>query len=364
MRRQRDVLDAEIAAVESGASTSLDSAAVLDRYQHFSSTARELLADFREVEGNFRRLDRDARAKITAWDGPKGDLLGELVGDRQTIAASDQGRSFQAFYDFLLSPERHQELDALLRTVAELPARPADRRLRYVHHDWFDAAERTQQMVRQLSEQPRRVVELLRNIERTAVTVRPQADVRSFIELDAVSPQVILPFERPLYEPAAAMALDSVPTEEGVDDLERADELALHAKAVTLAGQIRSSDARHEKDDRFRIDDRTRWVLGCGLYLRQIDVPCVDTKFIAAQRDVLAALLDLLLPGDAVDDRHSRATGFAFRYGFAEPAPLVRMRVGDGFADPAGVSDIGMRLEQERISWSYSLAALTAAGVV
>ncbi|MEI2778613.1 MAG: DUF3375 family protein [Tetrasphaera sp.] len=149
------------------------------------------------------------------------------------------------------------------------PAWLADCRLRYVHHDWFDAAERTQQMVRQLSKQPRRflgdavwlenrrVVELLRNIERTAVTLRPQADVRSFIELDAVAPQVILPFERPLYEPAAAMALDSVPTEEGVDDLERADELALHAKAVTLAGQISSSDARHEKDDRFRIDDRT-----------------------------------------------------------------------------------------------------------
>ncbi|HET8600500.1 MAG TPA: ATP-binding protein [Segeticoccus sp.] len=35
-----------------------------------------------------------------------------------------------------------------------------------------------------------------------------------------------------------------------------------HRRAVTLAGQVKSGDGRHEKDDRFRIDDRTRWVLG------------------------------------------------------------------------------------------------------
>ncbi|MEI2778161.1 MAG: ATP-binding protein [Tetrasphaera sp.] len=39
-------------------------------------------------------------------------------------------------------------------------------------------------------------------------------------------------------------------------------ELRTHARAVTRAGQVKSGDGRHEKDDRFRIDDRTRWVLG------------------------------------------------------------------------------------------------------
>ncbi len=36
----------------------LDGTAVRDRYQQFSVTARELLADFRQVEENFRKLDR------------------------------------------------------------------------------------------------------------------------------------------------------------------------------------------------------------------------------------------------------------------------------------------------------------------
>jgi uncharacterized protein YPO0396 len=55
------------------------------------------------------------------------------------------------------------------------------------------------------------------------------------------------------------------------------DELALHfdydcadslaqfqnaSRAITLEGQIKHSGARHEKDDRRRVDDRSRWVLG------------------------------------------------------------------------------------------------------
>ena len=33
-------------------------------------------------------------------------------------------------------------------------------------------------------------------------------------------------------------------------------------KAITKAGQVKGSGGRHEKDDRFRIDDRSRYVLG------------------------------------------------------------------------------------------------------
>ena len=56
----------------------LDSAGQRDRYQQFADLARELLADFREVEANFRALDRDMRERIAAWDGSKGELLDEM----------------------------------------------------------------------------------------------------------------------------------------------------------------------------------------------------------------------------------------------------------------------------------------------
>lgn len=100
LHRRRDELDAEIAAVEAGIVTVMDATGVRDRYQQLSTTARELLSDFREVEENFRLLDRAAREKIAAWDGSKGELLAELVGSRSEIAGSDQGRSFQSFLRF------------------------------------------------------------------------------------------------------------------------------------------------------------------------------------------------------------------------------------------------------------------------
>ena len=44
--------------------------------------------------------------------------------------------------------------------------------------------------------------------------------------------------------------------------VEHPADLARLGKAVTVAGQVKSPGGRHEKDDRFRIDDATRWVLG------------------------------------------------------------------------------------------------------
>lgn len=43
---------------------------------------------------------------------------------------------------------------------------------------------------------------------------------------------------------------------------EELDELGRLPRAITRTGQIKTQDRRHEKDDRFRIDDRARFVLG------------------------------------------------------------------------------------------------------
>ncbi|MBO0981979.1 DUF3375 family protein, partial [Microbacterium sp. SD291] len=77
LTRRRDELDTEIARIERGESLALDEIGVRDRFQQFTSMSRELMSDFREVEENLRRLDRSAREKIAAWNGAKGELLGE-----------------------------------------------------------------------------------------------------------------------------------------------------------------------------------------------------------------------------------------------------------------------------------------------
>ena len=63
-----------------------------------------------------------------------------------------------------------------------------------------------------------------------------------------------------------------------------------------------------------------------GMYIRQVDAPGVDTKFIERNRGVLTELLDLQLPPSSVD---TVAPDFERRYGFRRKPAYVRFGVDD-----------------------------------
>jgi hypothetical protein len=63
-----------------------------------------------------------------------------------------------------------------------------------------------------------------------------------------------------------------------------------------------------------------------GVYLRQVDVHGVHSKFIEAQRGVLAELLDMALPPAHIDTTASGAAAFARRYGLRDKPARVRLR--------------------------------------
>ncbi len=83
-----------------------------------------------------------------------------------------------------------------------------------------------------------------------------------------------------------------------------------------------------------------------GLYLRQLDIPGVDTKFIEAHRGLLAELLDEVLPASAVDHAASGVRGFARRYGLRAEPPRVRFRLLDPALTIRGRSDLSLPPEQ------------------
>jgi hypothetical protein len=232
LHRRRAEIDQEIARVENGQLTVLDNTAVRDRFQQFASTSRELLSDFREVEDNFRSLDRGVREQIAAWDGARGTLLDEVLGEREAIAGSDQGVSFRAFYDFLMAADRQDEFDRLLDAALALPAlRDADPALRYVVADWLRAAGAVQATVAQLSHQlrrflddrayleNRRIAELMRSIEAHALRLRDDQPAGAVMEIDESKADVWLPMSRRLYSPPARITLDNAPVETGDEDV-------------------------------------------------------------------------------------------------------------------------------------------------
>ena len=218
-------LEEEIERIEAGHLDVLDDTAVRDRFLQLSSTARELLSDFREVQENFRGLDRASREKIAQWDGTKGQLLEEILGERDSISDSDQGRSFKAFWSFLMSHQRQQELTRLLEAVLDIPAISSlnpDRKIRKIHYDWLEAGYSTQRTVSTLSQQlrrflddkawleNRRIVEILKKVEKHAVALKEGLPPKGpFAYVDSFAADIQLPMERPLYSPPLKLDLNS-----------------------------------------------------------------------------------------------------------------------------------------------------------
>jgi flagellar motility protein MotE (MotC chaperone) len=237
LQKRRAEIDAEIARILEGNLPLLDDTALKDRFMQFNQQARELLADFREVEYNFRVLDRNTRERIAQWEGQKGELLEAILGERDAIADTDQGRSFQAFWDFLMSPKRQEAFTQMLEQVLNLaPVKTLnpDKRTRRIHYDWLEAGEYTQRTVAQLSQQlrrflddqawleNRRIMDILHGIESKTLALR---DILAsgnedflYIAETAASPE--LPMERPLFNPPLKSRLPNIELSEGDEPLD------------------------------------------------------------------------------------------------------------------------------------------------
>lgn len=269
LHKKRADIDAEIARVLSGDVPVLDDTALKDRFQQFIQGARDLLTDFREVEHNFRQLDRRVRERIALWEGSKGALLQDIMGERDAIADSDQGKSFRAFWDFLLSSRRQEELTELLDRVLALPAvtdLQPDSRTRRVHYDWMEAGEHTQRTVAALSQQlrrflddqawleNRRIMDILHGIESKALALRarwgngwpPAGNVMEMAESCA---DIELAMERPLFTPAIKPMIADLALQAGDEDI---DPAALFDQVVVDKAWL-TRHIRHTLQDRVQI---------------------------------------------------------------------------------------------------------------
>jgi hypothetical protein len=217
LQKRRDAIDQEMEEILGGNVSIMDESNLKERYYQFSKLSRELLGDFREVEQNFRGLDRSIRERIALWDGGKGELLEEAMAERDAIVNSDEGKSFRAFWDFLMDSGRQDELTQMLEGMIALPCikelNPTSKTAR-LHYDWLEAAEHTQRAMAGLSGElrrfldnrafleNRRIMDILKAIEGNSLAVVNDAPKSGgFIEIGGVSASIELPHERPLFTP-------------------------------------------------------------------------------------------------------------------------------------------------------------------
>ena len=78
---------------------------IIPRFNTLNQSAKELLSDFREVEENFKEITQDIYQKHAKGDLNKSDILEFAFDSIDELKNSSQGKSFYAFYTFLLSNE-------------------------------------------------------------------------------------------------------------------------------------------------------------------------------------------------------------------------------------------------------------------
>lgn len=104
LKDRRAEIDKEIKAIELGvAPQRYNNAQVQERLDLFVKLCYELIGDFREVEDNFKQIHRNIVEQHTKAEQHKGTIVGFAFESYDALRSSNQGKSFYAFWDFLIS---------------------------------------------------------------------------------------------------------------------------------------------------------------------------------------------------------------------------------------------------------------------
>lgn len=284
LERRRAEIDLEIQRLERGETSGLDDTRILERYYGVEDTARRLLADFKQIEQNFRDLDRDTKERVIASDRARGTVLKEVFEHRDAIVASDQGKSFSSFWAYLMSLDKREELaDLIARALAISAVRESGKSfpLESLDSRLVSAGARVQEMTHRLNEELRhfldersrreglRVGELVEAWKRLALACRddPPFSLR-FLEIEDVS-DISLVIDRPLYTPETPVVISERPAEEGrssagtesLYDIDSVD-LGLLADRLRLLLAEAPQTSLAEAADRFPVRQGAAEILG------------------------------------------------------------------------------------------------------
>lgn len=90
---------------------------IVPRFQQVSNSAKELLSDFKDVDDNFKSIIKDIYQKQIDPTLNKGGILQYTFDALDELKSSSQGKSFYAFWEFLLSRDMQDELEQLINNL-------------------------------------------------------------------------------------------------------------------------------------------------------------------------------------------------------------------------------------------------------
>lgn len=121
LEKERDRIEAEIAALASGQVEALPAERAVERAVDILSLAAEIPEDFARVRGVLEELNREVRARLVEEPESRGAVLDDIFRGVDLLAESDAGRSFSAFYALVLDAERAASFEAEVEAIITRP---------------------------------------------------------------------------------------------------------------------------------------------------------------------------------------------------------------------------------------------------
>ncbi|HET7116628.1 MAG TPA: DUF3375 domain-containing protein [Hanamia sp.] len=232
LTEEKTKIEQALADLQQGKIDVLDDRQIKERYLFIEETAKFLLADFRQVEENFRNLDRNFRKKIITTSQSKGKVLEELFQQQDFLLETDQGKSFTAFWEFLLSQSRQEEFEQLIKDVLSIRVVQQMQKesfsIENIRNNLIDAGDKTKKTTNSLLEQLRKylehksffenkrihdnITEMLRIISENPETDFTKLDL---VEIDKTV-KIDLIMDRPLYSPPQKITFSNEEMQEGI----------------------------------------------------------------------------------------------------------------------------------------------------
>lgn len=118
LERQKKQVEQEIRRIKrDGKVQRFEDYQIKSRFSEISRLTNELMGDFREVEDVFRNITRVIYGKQEQKDLSKGQILHYTFDALDELKESDQGKSFYAFWSFLIDDASQEELRYLIDEV-------------------------------------------------------------------------------------------------------------------------------------------------------------------------------------------------------------------------------------------------------
>lgn len=212
--KEKAKIDDELLKIQSGEYEKFDERLIKEKFSLLEESVGKLLSDFRQIEENFRGLNTKAREDQIKKNLTKGKYLKELFMNQDMIMNTPQGKSFEAFYEFLMNPGKQEELDELIDNILsldELQDVKNNNQIGMLKENLVDSGDKINKTTRSLSEQLRRfldstslqeskrVLEIINEIEAVSLSIKNNPPTEKDFMLIDDKPKLHFPMEFELF---------------------------------------------------------------------------------------------------------------------------------------------------------------------